>query len=157
MYFFCLANKKKNKNKKIIATPLFVATLIHLRIPEIASNTWQAVSIFLQLLTLVICLAPLYFADQLQIHDEDLFTRVNEFCPGTIEELEGELRAQPSNSINPNQECYTFHSRTEVNKFLSYLKNRKSGFLIGSYSFQLKLSMFSVVLSMITFVNRIHS
>ena len=141
----------------IIATPLFVAALIQLRIPEIASNTWQAVLIFLQLLTLVIWLAPLYFADQLQIHDENLCARVNEFCPGTIEELEGELRAQPSNNINPNQECYTFHSRTEVNKFLSYLKNRKSGFLIGSYSFQLKLSMFSVVLSMITFANRIHS
>ena len=137
----------------IIATPVLFAAIIQLGIPEIASNTWQAVSIFLQLLTLVIWLAPLYFADQLQIHDEDLFTRVNEFCPGTIEELEGELRAQPSNSINPNQECYTFHSRTEVDKFLSYLQKRKSGFLIGSYSFQLKLSMFSsVILSIITFV-----
>ena len=140
----------------IIATPLFFAALVQWGFAKIESNR-DAVSICLELLEIVIWLAPLYFADQLQIHDENLCARVNEFCPGTIEELEGELRAQPSNSINPNQECYTFHSRTEVNKFLSYLKNRKSGFLIGSYSFQLKLSMFSVVLSMITFANRIHS
>ena len=140
----------------IIATPLFFAALVQWGFAKIESNR-DAVSICRELLEIVIWLAPLYFADQLQIHDENLCARVNEFCPGTIEELEGELRAQPSNSINPNQECYTFHSRTEVNKFLSYLKNRKSGFLIGSYSFQLKLSMFSVVLSMITFANRIHS
>ena len=140
----------------IIATPLFFAALGQWGFAKIESNR-DAVTIWLELLEIVIWLAPLYFADQLQIHDENLCARVNEFCPGTIEELEGELRAQPSNSINPNQECYTFHSRTEVNKFLSYLKNRKSGFLIGSYSFQLKLSMFSVVLSMITFANRIHS
>ena len=116
----------------------------------------DVVGICFGVLELVIWLAPLYFADQLQIHDEDLCARVNEFCPGTIEELEGELRAQPSNSINPNQECYTFLSRTEVKKFLSYLKNRKSGFLIGSYSFQLKMSMFSVGLSLVTFVIRTH-
>ena len=138
----------------IIVTPFFFVALTQTGFPKIDSN--NAMNICFEVFYLVIWLAPLYFAEQLQIHDEDLCTRVNEFCPGTIEELEGELRAQSSNSINPNQESYTFHSRTEVNKFLSYLKNRKSGFVIGSYSFQLKMSVFSVFLAIITFASRKH-
>ena len=108
--------------------------------------------------TIVIWVAPLYFAEQLQNHDEKLCTRVNEFCPGTFGEeppLERERYAHVSNSpdaANHNQVSnYTLHSRTEVSKFLSYLKNRKSGFLMGSYSFQLKLSMLSVFLAIFAF------
>ena len=105
--------------------------------------------------TIVIWVAPLYFAEQLQNHDERLCTRVNEFCPGTLdEELERDLSNSPD-AANPNQVCnYTLHSRTEVSKFLSYLKNRKSGFLMGSYSFQLKLSMLSVFLAIFAFATR---
>ena len=113
------------------------------------------------LYTIVIWVVPLYFAEQLQNHDEKLCTRVNEFCPGTFNEepqLEPERREHLSNSTeagNPNQVCnYTLHSRAEVSKFLSYLKNRKSGFLMGSYSFQLKLSMLSVFLAIFAFANR---
>ena len=140
----------------IIATPfLFIGMIKSFK--EIHSNNaviiclYQVFSVF----DIVIWWVPLYFAEQLQIHDEDLCTRVNEFCPGTIEELEEELRAQPSNPINPSQQCYTFQSRAEVNKFLLYFKNRKSGFLIGSYSFQLKMSMFSVFLAMIAFASHV--
>ena len=109
--------------------------------------------------TIVIWVAPLYFAEQLQNHDEKLCTRVNEFCPGTFRaKLEHEGHAHLSNqsdAANPNQACnYTLHSRAEVNKFLSYLKNRKSGFLMGSYSFQLKLSMLSVFLAIFAFAAR---
>ena len=141
----------------IIAIPFLFIYIIK-AFEVIRSN--NAAAIFLDqgymVCTVLIWVVPLYFAEQLQIHDEDLCTRVNEFCPGTIEEPEGELRTQPSNPINPNQECrYTFYSRTEVNKFLSYLKNRKSGFLVGSYSFQLKLSMFSMFLAMVAFASRV--
>ena len=107
--------------------------------------------------TIVIWVAPLYFAEQLQNHDEKLCTRVNEFCPGTFrEKLEHEGHAHLSTPPDAaNQACnYTLHSRIEVNKFLSYLRNRKSGFLMGSYSFQLKLSMLSVFLAIFAFATR---
>ena len=142
----------------IIAIPFLFIYII--KAFEVIRNN-NAAAIFLDqgymVCTVVIWVAPLYFAEQLQIHDEDLCTRVNEFCPGTIEEQEGDpdLRALPSNPINPIQECYTFRLRTEVKKFLSYLKNRKSGFLVGSYSFQLKMSMFSVFLAIVSFAGRI--
>ena len=142
----------------IIATPFLFIDIIK-GFKEIQSKNALHTGLFVGFLeyTVVIWVAPLYFAERLQIHDEDLCTRVNEFCPGTIEEQEGdpELRAPSSNPINANQECYTFHSRTEVNKFFSYLKNRKSGFLVGSYSFQLKMSMFSVFLAIVSFAGRI--
>ena len=132
--------KAIGQRKKAVHTGLFVGFLVY---------------------TIVIWLSPLYFAEQLQNHDEKLCTRVNEFCPGTFNEeppLEREGREHLSNSAqaaNHNQDCdYTFHSRAEVSKFLSYLKNRKSGFLMGSYSFQLKLSMLSVFLAIFAFATR---
>ncbi|XP_028403082.1 uncharacterized protein LOC114525836 [Dendronephthya gigantea] len=106
--------------------------------------------------TIVVWISPLYFAELLQRHDENFCTTVNEFCPGIFRELEPELYAE---FINPRNEgepvVYVFHSRGEVNKFLSYLMHRKSGFLIGSYSFQFKLSMVSITLAMIAFATRI--
>ena len=144
----------------IVATP-FLCTDIIDRFKEIRKENAVHTGLFVGFLvhTIVIWMAPLYFAEQLQNHDEKLCTRVNEFCPATFrEELERERFEYPFNSTeaaNPNQVCnYTLHSRTEVSKFLSYLKNRKSGFLMGSYSFQLKLSMLSVFLAIFTLATR---
>lgn len=146
----------------ILATP-FLCTDIIDGFKAIRSSNAVHTGLFVGFLvyTIVIWVAPLYFAEQLQNHDEKLCTRVNEFCPGTFDEeppLERERNAHVSNSPdadNPNQVCnYTLHSRTEVSKFLSYLKNRKSGFLMGSYSFQLKLSMLSVFLAIFAFATR---
>lgn len=146
----------------ILATP-FLCTDIIDGFKAIRSNNAVHTGLFVGFLvyTIVIWVAPLYFAEQLQNYDEKLCTRVNEFCPGTFGEeppLERERNAHVSNSPdadNPNQVCnYTLHSRTEVSKFLSYLKNRKSGFLMGSYSFQLKLSMLSVFLAIFAFATR---
>ena len=127
----------------IIATP-FLCTDIIDGFKAIAirkSNRVHAgLSVGFLVYTIVIWVAPLYFAEQLQNHDENLCTRVNEFCPRRSQEAES----------GP----YTFNSRSEVNKFLSYLKNRKSGFLMGSYSFQLKLSMLSVFLAIFAFATR---
>jgi len=140
----------------IIATPFLCIDLLK-GFKEIGKNNAVHTGLFVGFLvyTIVIWVAPLYFAEQLQIHDDDLRTKVNEFCPGTFREFEPDLYAQLQNTVNPNQTCYIFHSRTEVNKFLSYLNNRKSGFLMGSYSFQFKLSMFSVFLAMISFATRV--
>ena len=140
----------------ILATPLLCTDIID-GFKAIRNSNAVHTGLFVGFLvyTIVIWVAPLYFAEQLQNHDEKLCTRVNEFCPGTFNE---EGRERPSNSTepaNPNQDCnYTFHSRAEVSKFLSYLKNRKSGFLMGSYSFQLKLSMLSVFLAIFAFATR---
>ena len=138
----------------ILATP-FLCTDIIDGFKAIRSENAVHIVLFVGFLvyTIVIWVAPLYFAEQLQNHEEKLFTRVNEFCP-----LERERREHLSNSTvaaNPNQVCnYTLHSRAEVSKFLSYLRNRKSGFLMGSYSFQLNLSMLSVFLAIFAFVTR---
>ena len=140
----------------IIATPFFCIDIIKAFQGITTSNGVQT-GLFLGFLlyTAVIWVAPLYFAEQLQNHDEEFCSRVNEFCPGTFAELESELSSASVHFPNTNQDCYLFRSRNEVNKFLSYLKNRKSGFLMGSYSFQLKLSMVSVFLAMISFAIRV--
>lgn len=103
--------------------------------------------------TVIIWVAPLYFAELLQIHDEEFCSKVNEFCPRTFQELEPELQDQLANGCH--QIPYIFHSRTEVGKFLTYLGTRKSGFLIGSYSFQFKLSIVSIVLALMSFATRV--
>lgn len=137
----------------IIATPFLLTDIIdNFKAFSRPKSNPVHTSLFVGFLayTVVIWVAPLYFAEQLQNHDEELCTQVNEFCPGTFHEQEPELHA-----TNPNQACrYTFHSRTEVNKFLPYLRNRKSGFLMGSYSFQFKLSMLSVFLAIFAFATR---
>ena len=63
-----------------------------------------------------------------------------------------ELGENENRELGENE--FTFQSRTEVNKFLSYLNNRKTGFLMGSYSFQLKLAMLSIFLAVLSFTLR---
>ena len=63
-----------------------------------------------------------------------------------------ELGENENRELGENE--FTFQSRTEVNKFLSYLNNRKIGFLMGSYSFQLKLAMLSIFLAVLSFTLR---
>lgn len=130
-----------------IATPFLISDIIK-TFKSIGHKDHVHASLLLGYLlyTIVVWMLPLYFAEMLQLHDENLCMAINEFCPGTYyEEFEND-----QNPVN----C-TFHSRIEVNKFLSYLTHRKSGFLIGSYSFQFKLSMVSIVLAMIAFATRI--
>ena len=182
----------------IIATPVLFADIIKefREIPR--SNAFIHPSLFVGFLiyTVVIWVAPLYFAELLQVHDETFCSAVNEFCPGTLrEELQREQRVLGGNGNrevgengnrelgengnreldenenrelgenenrelgeNENRELgeneFTFQSRTEVNKFLSYLNNRKTGFLMGSYSFQLKLAMLSIFLAVLSFTLR---
>ena len=145
----------------IIATPFLFADIFK-GFKELRPNNAVHTGLFVGFLiyTVVIWVVPLYFAELLQIHDEDFCTTVNEFCPGSFREHLG--RESPNQHLvlqnddyHGQERRFTFASRTEVNKFLSYLKNRKSGFLMESYSFQLKLSMFSVFLAVLSFANRL--
>lgn len=141
----------------IIATPFVFADIIK-EFKEIPGRKALHPSLFVGFLiyTVVIWVAPLYFAELLQIHDDNFCSAVNEFCPGTLrKELQREKREQGENEIRElGENEFTFQSRTEVNKFLSYLNNRKRGFLMGSYSFQLKLAMLSIFLAVLSFALR---
>jgi len=141
----------------IIATPVVFVDIIK-EFEEIPGRKALHPILFVGFLiyTVVIWVAPLYFAELLQIHDEKFCSAVNEFCPGTLrEELEREKRELGENEIRElGENEFTFQSRTEVNKFLSYLNNRKTGFLMGSYSFQLKLAMLSIFLAVLSFTLR---
>lgn len=131
----------------IIATPVVFADIIKefKEIPRSSGFIHPSLFVGFLIYTVVIWVAPLYFAELLQIHDENFCSAVNEFCPGTLsEKLQREL----------GENEFTFQSRTEVNKFLSYLHNRKTGFLMGSYSFQLKLAMLSIFLAVLSFTLR---
>ena len=96
-----------------------------------------------------------FFAQQLQTHDENFIASINRLCPGVIMEVTENMSG--SSLCDNRGHLYTYESRSEVNKLLSYLKSRKSGFLVGNYTFQLKLSIFSLVLGLFTFVLRIGS
>ena len=102
---------------------------------------------------IIIWVTPLLFAERLQTHDDNFISAINKLCPGVI------METTQNNPIHlrtdTNVQTFTFESRSEVNKLLTYLKSRKSGFLVGSYSIQLKLSMFSLVLGLISFAPRI--
>ena len=102
---------------------------------------------------ILIWVTPLLFAERLQIHDDHFISSINKLCPGVI--LEAIDMPSQNSRQNSTEETFTFQSRSEVNKFLTYLKSRKSGFLVGSYSFQLKLSMFSFGLAFISFTTRV--
>ena len=131
----------------IIATPVVFADIIKefKEIPRGRRFIHPSLFVGFLIYTVFIWVAPLYFAELLQIHDEKFCSAVNEFCPGTLrEELQREL----------GENEFTFQSRTELNKFLSYLHNRKTGFLMGSYSFQLKLAMLSIFLAVLSFTLR---
>ena len=101
----------------------------------------------------VIWVVPLLFAERLQIHEENFISSINKLCPGIIMQVTQNVHhTAQQNSFDQD---FTFQSRSEVNKLLLYLKSRKSGFLVGNYSFQFKLSMFSLVLGLIAFASRI--
>ena len=102
------------------------------------------------LMLLVLWIAPLYFAESLRRDEEKFHNEINNFCPQYFE----------INSTNVEGKCHnsgTFRSRREVNKLTSYLKGRKSGFLVGFYAFQLHLSMVSFYIGLVMFIVKMMS
>ena len=100
---------------------------------------------------LTVWIALLYFAESLKIQEERFCNEINNFCPQYFA-LHGEG--------DESDDCYalrTFRSRREVIKLVSYLKNRKSGFLLGFYSFHLQLTMVSIYIGLLMFVLKLMS
>ena len=110
-----------------------------------------AIFLYYLVIHLTSWVAPLYFAEAIRSEEEIFCNDVNNFCPQYFA-----MQREREDS----DDCYalrTFRSRREVNKLVSYLKSRKSGFLVGCYSFHLQLSMLSFYLGLLTFVVRIMS
>ena len=96
--------------------------------------------------------APLYFAESLKRDEEKFHKEINNFSPQYIK-----MHCTGKASEDETNAAGTFGSRTEVNKLTSYLKGRKSGFLVGFYSFQLRASMVSFYIGLLMFIIRIMS
>ena len=111
-----------------------------------------AIFLYYFLMLLIFWFAPLFFAESLKREEEKFYNEINNFCPQYFalscigEELDKNCNAPA-----------TFGSRTEVNKLTSYLQGRKSGFIVGFYSFQLQLSMVSFYIGMLMLIIRLMS
>ena len=101
---------------------------------------------------LIFWIAPLYFAESLKTYEEKFYNEINNFCP---QYFETNCTGEELDSICNVPEV--FGSRTEVNNLMLYLQGRKSGFLIGFYSFQLQLSMVSFYIGLLMLIIRIMS
>ena len=99
------------------------------------------------LMLFVLWITPLYLAESLKRYEEKFQNEINNFCQQYLE----------IHCTSKEGKCYhsgTFRSRREVNKLTSYLKGRKSGFLVGFYAFQLQLSMVSFYIGLVMFIVR---
>ena len=76
----------------------------------------------------------LHFAESLKSNEEEFVNRMNKLCPRNIQ---SELEAENLEDIRRK----VFASRTELNKLLSYLKDRKCGLFVCGYRFQIKASL----------------
>ena len=101
------------------------------------------------LLFMFICwFTPLYYAECMKMNEESFCNEINKFCPGYLA-----MYFEAENQQSP--EMLTLRARREVNKLVSYLKARNSGFLIGGYSYHTQLSMLSFYLGLLTFIVKI--
>ena len=148
----------------IIAMPLFIYTIIHSFKNIETKSVDRSLLLCFLIYTSAIWISPLVFAEWLQTSDDELTDEINTFCKGYIEEkLQQQHQATTASttaasttaSTAASTAASTFKSRADVNKLLSYLKGRKSGFLVGGYSFQFKLSMISFLLGLIAFATKI--
>ena len=75
--------------------------------------------------------AHLHFAECLKSNEEEFVNRLNKLCPRYIQ---SETGVEDTTAI-------VFASRSELNKLLSYLKDRKCGLFVCGYRFQMKASL----------------
>ena len=108
-------------------------------------NVYQAVVFTLYLIALFLSwVVPMYLAQNLFVNEEEFASRVNDFCPTNM-----------ISNIDESIFRRTFSSRSELQKFVFYLNARKSGFSLGSYSFQVKMSYLSFYLGLIVLALRL--
>ena len=101
---------------------------------------------------LIFWITPLYFAESLRRYEERFYNEINNFCPQYFE-----INCTGKELDDICDAPGIFGSRTEVNNLTLYLQGRKSGFLIGFYSFQLHLSMVSFYIGLLMLIIRIAS
>ena len=130
----------------IVLTPMFC--YLSMEIVKKQNSFHFAIFILLCTETVVSWIVPLLFAEGLASQENQFREDVNKFCPGYFRDVTPGIDGEAL-------ERKTFTSRGEVNKLLSYLRERKLGFVIGAYSFQLKLSMWSFYFGFILFVIKV--
>ena len=140
----------------IIALPAFVFSDTKL----LAYQPGPLIFFGVAVLLLVIWAIPLYCAEQIQNNDEIFRCNMNNICPFTLNATRNETAVQintanSGNNNGNNDDNLTFASRSELNLMVVYLQNIKSGFLSVGFTFQLRFSQISTLVSLLTLV--IHS
>ena len=94
-------------------------------------------------------IVPLIFAEGIRSNELSFKNEINKFCKGYIKTKCKESDAEI--------ETRTFAKRENVERLISYLKERKTGIVMWGFAFQLKLSVWSFYLGLILFVFKIAS
>ena len=92
-------------------------------------------------------IVPLIFAEGIRSNELSFKNEINKFCKGYITTKCKESDAEI--------ETRTFAKRENVERLISYLKERKTGIVMWGFAFQLKLSVWSFYLGLILFVFKI--
>lgn len=100
------------------------------------TNAWIATITFTgYFIAKFVCWASyLHFAESLKTNEEEFVNRLNKLCPKYIQSELGTENVEDTRGK-------MFASRTELNKLLSYLKDRKCGLFVCGYRFQIKASL----------------
>ena len=112
----------------------------------------HAIFLYFFAILLIFWITPLYLAESLRKEEDNFKNEVNNFCPQYLD-----LHCTANESDGEFYAPRTFQSRAEVEKLLSYLEDRQSGFLIGFYSFQFQLSMLSFYIGLLILIWKIMS
>jgi len=134
----------------IIMTPQHIYLCLEVKRSKGATDL--AIFLYFCLMFLIFWVIPLYFTESIKRQEDNFQAEINNF---SLQNFERHCIVE-----KVNDECYvqgTFQSRTELNKLMSYLKHRKSGFLVGFYSFQLQLSMVSFYIGLLMLIIRLIS
>ena len=101
--------------------------------------------LFILLSIFVSWMITLYFAECIRSNELKFLDDINRYCLGFKD-----------NEFLEASECedqnWVFSSRDEVYKLITYLRERKTGFLIGGYSVQLQISMASSYFSLVVLI-----
>ena len=129
----------------IISAPLFCYLCVEIGRKQNVADL--IIFIYYSLGTFFVWIVPLYLAERLRSIEDTFRDEVNTFCKGYMH-----LKADANGVSLDHSSTKTFGSRRNVQEMMSYLKERKSGLIIGGYELQLKLSMFSFYIGLIVFI-----
>ena len=133
------------------------------------------------LFVLTIWLAPIVIAEQIKRREERFNEKINGFCPGLLDEItegcqgqteRGRVRSHPldepalvsgnsrpgvdtQSTINHHNYSLTYRGK-EQRDFHYFLRNREPGLVSHGYTWQLNISLISIVLGMVSFLFSLH-